>query len=168
MEQIEPPIIDELEYWRRRVAEMGRRSVFDTRHSDDDLAAVTAMQKQEIYPVLRGVLKPWYKMLIDFGCGYGRFASDLAEMIDGQVLAFDPLAELLQIAPPHDRVEYRLLELSRNLPIEDAMVDVAWCCLVLGTIHREDAFTRATEDLTRILKPGGLCFIVENISVSET
>lgn len=156
-----------LDYWRQRASRMGRRAVFDARHSDDELAAVTAMQKREIYPVLERLIRPWHHRLIDFGCGYGRFSGDLAELIDGRVLALDPVAEILRLAPPHPRVEYRLLDASGRVPAGDASADVVWCCLVFGTIHDDRALLRATGELARVLKPGGLCVVIENVSVKE-
>lgn len=161
------PVTAGVDYWRDRVAAMGKRAVFDSRHPEESLAAVTDMQKRVLYPVFERLLAPPHNLLVDFGCGYGRFSGDLAELIDGRVLAVDPVAELLRLAPAHPRVEYRLLDESGRVPVADAAVDIVWCCLVLGTLHEEGALRRAADELSRILRPSGLCFVVENTSVKH-
>lgn len=159
------PVASNIDYWRERVAVMGKRAVLDSRHPEESLAAVTELQKRVLYPVLESLLAPPHELLVDFGCGCGRFSGGLAELIEGRVLAVDPVAELLRLAPTHPRVEYRLLDESGRVPVADAAVDVVWCCLVLGTIHEDGALRRTTDELSRILRPGGLCLVVENISV---
>lgn len=75
-----------IEYWEQRARQYGRRSVIDIRHSEDELETVTKMQKKKIFPHLKRYLKGDEKLILDFGCGHGRFVSDLARITQGKVL----------------------------------------------------------------------------------
>jgi ubiquinone/menaquinone biosynthesis C-methylase UbiE len=140
----------------------GRRSVVNISHSDDELTKVTEMQKREIYPHFRASLNGCERIVLDFGCGYGRFTGDLADMTHGTAMGVDPVKDLLKMAPPHEGVEYRWMGEGR-VPASDNEVDIVWVCLVLGGL-RGDALSTAIGELDRVLKQGGLLFIVENTS----
>jgi ubiquinone/menaquinone biosynthesis C-methylase UbiE len=153
----EPPSIA---MWRERAEVLSARAVFNAGHSDAELADVTEMQRRELYPRLRTLLNGQEKLTLDFGCGTGRFSRDLADMLGGQVVAIDPVQRLLDLAPPHPRVEYRLMRAGR-IPLADGVADLIWICLVLGGVP-EDLFDQTVRELDRVLKPGGLVFMVEN------
>jgi hypothetical protein len=73
-----PFVID----WDSRVDELGAYSVIDSRHTPDEYEYVTRRQKEIIYPYFLSNLNGYEQSVLDFGCGAGRFTSDLAEMIN--------------------------------------------------------------------------------------
>jgi ubiquinone/menaquinone biosynthesis C-methylase UbiE len=64
------------------------------------------------------------------------------------------------MAPRAEGVTYRTMR-AGLIPVEDASMDVVWCCLVLGGIHG-GALDQAAQELIRVLRVGGLLFLVEN------
>jgi SAM-dependent methyltransferase len=150
-------------YWAARARAFGVRSVLNIGHTDAEVEAVTRMQREVLFPLLRERLRPGDKRLLDFGCGPGRFTRDLAALIDGTVLGVDPIPRYLDLAPKGERVAYRRLERG-VVPAPDASFDVVWICLVLGGILDAGELERTVREIGRVLKPGGLVFLVENTS----
>lgn len=66
------------------------------------------------------------------------------------------------LTPRHPSADYRLMA-DGQIPVETGTVDAAWICLVLGGIHGP-ALERTIEELRRVMRPGGLVFLVENTS----
>jgi ubiquinone/menaquinone biosynthesis C-methylase UbiE len=99
---------------------------------------------------------------LDFGCGPGRFTADLAAAIRGRAIGVDPIESLIHLAPRSPDVEY-LVSDGRRIPLPDASVDLAWVCLVLGGLADAHLAETAAE-LDRVMRPGGLLFVVENTS----
>jgi SAM-dependent methyltransferase len=149
-------------YWRKRVQAYGVRSVLNLTHSDSEYEQVTSMQERELFPVLRSFLNGSEQVGLDFGAGSGRFSVQLAELINGRILAVDPMERLLESAPKHPNVEYLVLD-KNKIPLERTSVDLVWVCLVLGGIH-ERALPGWIREITRVLRPGGLAFITESTS----
>ena len=149
-------------YWRKRVQSYGVRSVLNLSHGQGEYEQVTLMQIRELFPVLRSLLNGSEQVGLDFGAGSGRFSVQLADLINGRIIAVDPMEGLLQAAPKSPNVEYRVLDKDR-IPLDDASVDLTWVCLVLGGIH-ERALPGWVREIKRVLRPGGLAFITENTS----
>ncbi len=152
---------NDAEYWSARASEHGERAALHLGHAPEEVSRVTEMQKEILLPCLRSQLDGTEEVILDFGCGPGRFTASLAETIGGRAIGVDPTAELLRLAPAAPRVEYRLLEEGR-IPLPDASVDVVWSAIVLGCITREESVRLAASEIKRVLKPGGLFFLVEN------
>ena len=151
------------QYWETRAVAHGVRSVLDLRHADAEVESVTASQAGILFPLLQTCLEPGDRRLLDFGCGPGRFTCELAHLIGGTAMGADPIAHYLEIAPRAPMVEYRRLEGGR-MPVPDASFDVVWICVVLGGIVTRRELKRIVREITRVLKPGGLLFMVENTS----
>lgn len=149
-----------LQYWENRVRIYGPRSVLHVAHANEDIEEITRMQEREIFPHFRSQLNGHEKIVLDFGCGPGRFTVQLAEMIHGQAIGLDPMRELLQGAPKSPNVKYRCVR-SKTLPFADNSFDVIWCCLVMGGIAQPE---ETIVELCRVLRPKGLVFLVENTS----
>lgn len=150
------------EYWERRARQLGPRSVLNSGHPDSDYDAVTEKQKRELYPHLVRLLRGDEKLVVDFGCGPGRFTRDLAALTGGRAIGLDIVRTYLHLAPRDERVDYRLMgEGAIDLP--DGCADVVWVCLVLGAIAAP-TLSRSVAEITRVLKSGGLLFLVENTS----
>lgn len=150
-----------ISYWEERARKLGARAVCNIGHDDSEFNAVTERQLSTLLPLLDQQLCGEEKLAVDFGCGSGRFTLHLADRVKDRVVAVDPVASLIALAPPHERVEYHLLGDGR-IPVSDASADIVWVCLVLGTITDRDALTRSVNEIERVLAPGGLLFLVEN------
>lgn len=149
-----------LRYWKGRVREHGPRSVINLAHQDID--AVTAMQEREIFPYLSAQLRGDERHLLDFGCGSGRFCVQLSKLIGNRrVTGVDPMQKLLDAAPRTNLVSYDLLHTKPTvkIPAPDNSVDVIWSCLVMGAVKEPE---QTIQEMQRVLRPGGLVFLVEN------
>lgn len=89
---------DSIRYWEKRAKKYGARSVLNIGHSKEEIDAVTNMQKQILYPLFKGLLNGQEKVVLDFGCGTGRFTRDLGALIQGMAIGIDPIDHLLSIA----------------------------------------------------------------------
>jgi ubiquinone/menaquinone biosynthesis C-methylase UbiE len=152
-----------MEYWKHRANQLGERAVFNVGHSEEELSAVTEMQKSVLYPRFREALDGSERTVLDFGCGTGRFTPDLAEMVGGTAIGLDPIQDLLDLAPRHEAVTYRTLR-PEHIPLPDASMDAIWICIVLGGITNEDELRVTAAELERVRRPGGLLFLAENTS----
>jgi SAM-dependent methyltransferase len=83
-----------------------------------------------------------------------------AEAVHGTAMGFDPVKELLELAPQVDNVSFRQIE-KNHISRPDNSFDVVWCCLVLGGI-RGSALSKCINEICRVLRPDGLLFLVEN------
>lgn len=155
-------ILSPIEYWEERAKQYGKWSVINIGHSEDEVEIVTKMQKERIFPILRTCLNGNEKIILDFGCGPGRFIIDLAKIINGKAIGIDPIKYLLDMAPKNENVEY-ILSKEGEIPLADYSIDIVWSCSVLGGI-KGDTLNRSVKEINRVLKFNGLLFIVENTS----
>jgi SAM-dependent methyltransferase len=149
-------------YWQRRVRRHGARAVFNLGYEPEQLDAVTRRQKEILFPLLRQQLRGDEGTLLDLGCGPGRFTVALAELFGGRAIGVDPMRELLDLAPAHAAVEYRVQKSPGRIPLADKSIDVVWVCLVLGVITNETELQSTIAEIKRVLRPNGLLFLVEN------
>ncbi len=150
-------------YWEHRARKYGKRAVLNIGHSEKEIEEVTQKQKQILYPALRSQLNGTEKIVLDLGCGPGRFTADIAHLIDGKAIGIDPIRRFLKIAPLDARVEYRLLS-GGGIPCGDESVDIVWVCLVLGGLTELTELRNSISEIGRVLKRGGLLFLIENTS----
>jgi SAM-dependent methyltransferase len=151
-----PPI----QQWHDRAREHGVRAVFNLGHGPEEMARVTEGQRAVLLPLLRARLRGDERMVLDLGCGPGRFTPALADLTHARVIGMDPIPRLLELAPRHSDVEYRVMS-EAQIPLPSSSVDVAWICLVLGGVHGL-TLERTVAEVRRVLRPGGLVFLVEN------
>jgi SAM-dependent methyltransferase len=138
-------------------------AVLNLGYAEGDYDTITEQQKSEIYPHFLECLRGDEHCILDFGCGPGRFTKDLAGMVGGRAIGVDPIESLLRMAPQGDLVEYKVMK-EGEIPLENGHVDVVWSCLVLGVLHDAKAFERSTKEIARVLRTGGLLFLVDNTS----
>lgn len=151
----------DLEHWEDLARKHGTRAVYHLGHSEAELDSVTRYQMETLFPILRRHLRGDERVLLDFGSGPGRFTPALAELLNGRAIGVDPIQRFLDMAPRTDRVEYRLLENGR-IPLADQSVDVVWISLVLTAIPEDSVLRQSVAEVERVLRPGGLLFLVEN------
>ncbi len=153
-------------YWERRARRHGRRSVLNIAHEDAEYEQITSWQKSILFPLLQAQLNGSERVVLDFGCGPGRFTPGLARLVGGRAIGVDPIGALLELAPADPRAEYRLLRHGR-IPVTDHSVDLLWICLVLGVI-RGRKLHDTLQELRRVVAPGGLVFLVENTTAKPS
>jgi SAM-dependent methyltransferase len=149
-----------LDYWRSRVRKFGQRSVINVDHSVDDFERVKKRDQEELFPVLSKLLNGRERLILDFGCGSGRFTADLAEQIKGKAIGIDPTKELIQLAIPSKIVTFQVMK-EGEIPLGDQSVDAIWIYAVLGGING-NALNKSVANIQRVLKDNGLLFITEN------
>ena len=93
---------------------------------------------------------------LDIGCGGGFLAEEFARL-GLIVVGVDPSAVSIEVASQHAAassltIDYRVGP-GEQLPVEDCMFDVAYCCDVLEHVSDLD---RVVSETARVLKPGGL------------
>lgn len=119
-------------------------------------------QTARIQSLIMTRLKPtdFFRDAIDFGCGYGRFISTLANYC-GHIWAID-LAEsfLGRIGANHPNVT----PVKANWPVklECPQADLLWASLVFQHITDPALFATVTMQLSKALKPGARVLIVDN------
>lgn len=118
------------------------------------------MQREKLFPLLRAQLRGHERLVLDYGCGSGRFTVELADIVRGRAIGVDPTEQLIEIAPTSPTVEYHVLRQAK-LPLPDASVDVVWICLVLGCIP-DERLALSIDELRRVMCFDGLVFLVEN------
>ena len=118
-----------------------------------------ALVKQVLPPSLETIV-------VDVGCGTGRFTHPFAERFTGRVIGIDPSAKMLEGArnkPTNGRVEFRQAP-AEQLPLDDGSADVVFMSMML---HHLDDRARAARESRRVLRRGG-CLCVRNSTRDST
>lgn len=150
-------------YWRDRARELGARAVVNLDHPPEEaLDDVSAGHRAALYPLLTAELTGAERVVLDLGCGTGRFTRDLAGLVGGRAVGVDPVAELLALAPADERVDHRLMVEGR-LPVDDDAVDVVFTSLVLGGITGA-VLDGTIAEMRRVLRANGLLFLSESVA----
>lgn len=99
-------------------------------------------------------------LIVDVGCGTGRFSRPLAERFDTRVIGIDPSQNMLEIA--RNKANERDVEFveaaAEAVPLPDGCADVVFMSMILH--HLVDR-ARAAQECRRLLRPGG-CLCVRN------
>lgn len=98
-------------------------------------------------------------VILDYGCGQGRLASQLVELGYVNVLGIDSSAEMIRIA----REEVPDAGFAENdgerIPCGDRSVDAILLFAVLTCIRADAAQKNLLREFKRILRPGGLLLV---------
>jgi len=105
------------------------------------------------------------KVVLDAGCGSGKFSAAIARLGAAKVIGMDIGEKGLDFAreqarkvPYGDRLDYRLGSLL-DIPLDDASVDIVWSN---GVIHHTLGYERCIEEFARVTRPGGHLFLYVN------
>jgi ubiquinone/menaquinone biosynthesis C-methylase UbiE len=150
-------------FWRNRAAKYGSRAVINMACGDNDLSELTEKHQRIIFPLFKSLIEPRDKIALDFGCGAGRFTAEVARALHGKAIGMDVVRSLLDLAPPARDVEYHLIS-EAQIPLADQSMDVAWIFGVLGGITERKILGETVFEIERVLRPGGLLFLIENTS----
>jgi len=147
------------EYWPSRMKEHGKTYVaFENREEEFDLQFKAFWEAISTY-VPRG------GRVLDFGCGIGRFAlalSGIAEKYDG----VDLNEGALQHAPDIENASFSYLEEDR-LPFDDDTFDGSVALTVIQHIVEDAAFQLWTSEISRVVKPGGWFFVIDDPQLNK-
>ncbi len=138
-------------FWETTGYDRAFRGSFGGYMTDVEAAALERLMGQERVP-----------LLLDLGCGHGRFLRWLAPRA-ARLLGLDRSARLLQIAAgalaeaPLAVPCGLLFGSAQELPLADASVDRITCVRVLQHLPDQD---RALAEACRVLKPGGTLILV--------
>ena len=97
-------------------------------------------------------------LLLDLGCGTGKFALPLAEQLGVSVIGVDPSQKMLQEAARHSR--------SRHVTYREGSAEaiplgahVAALIFMSNAIHHVTSLDEALREMWRVLQPQGVVFI---------
>ena len=94
------------------------------------------------------------QLIVDVGCGTGRFSKPLADRFAAKVIGIDPSQRMLAVARTrraNGRVEFMLAPAER-LPLADRSTDLVFMSMVLHHLPDKGA---AARECSRILRAGG-------------
>ena len=95
------------------------------------------------------------RLIVDLGCGTGRFTQALADRFQASAIGIDPSQRMLAVALAKlgngDRVQF-LQASSENLPLADRCCDMIFMSMVLHHVGDRPAMAR---ECRRILRVGG-------------
>jgi ubiquinone/menaquinone biosynthesis C-methylase UbiE len=96
-------------------------------------------------------------LIVDVGCGTGRFSQPLANRFKARVIGVDPSQKMLEVARrklQSDRVEFRHAP-ADSLPLTQGSADIVFMSMVF---HHLDDTSAAARDCRRVLdKHGRVC-----------
>ncbi|MEQ8667402.1 MAG: class I SAM-dependent methyltransferase [Rhodospirillales bacterium] len=105
------------------------------------------------------------KVILDAGCGSGKFSHALARFGAKKVIGIDIGERGLAFARKQqakvdygDRVDFRYGS-TFDIPLEDESIDLVWSN---GVIHHTLNYEKCVEEFYRVLKPGGTLFLHVN------
>jgi len=153
---------DPLEYWKTRATAHGPRSVLNLAHPPENYDLVTRLQAESLFPIFFSTISTPDPLVLDYGCGSGRFTNLLARESKATVIGSDITAALLRFAT-HDDQTFFVQTDESSTPFVDCVFDAIWVYSVLGGIP-DETVTHVFEELGRVLRQGGTLFLVENTS----
>lgn len=99
------------------------------------------------------------KKILDLGCGTGPFLAYLASRGFQNLYGVEPDATLIKHVPSGIIAEIKNCG-AQNIAFEDCTFDVVFCYGVLHYLKGLDSFEASCNEIYRVLKPGGLVFIM--------
>ncbi len=150
-----------LEYWESRSRKFGARAVLNLGIKKGQEEDFRKKQMNIIFPHLKKIIQQ-KDVVLDYGCGVGRFTVALQKLSEGKVVGVDPIQRFLDMAPKAKNVSYLKLK-NGVLPLADDSMDIIFICLVLGGIPNCE-IDFALKEIRRVLKNDGEICLVENTS----
>jgi len=103
-------------------------------------------------------LQPGWHVL-DIGCGVGTWSRRIADH-GTLVVGADFSAEMIMMATPASGVEF-MVGSAQDLDLPDGSIDLALSVTVLQHITSDGELQHALANIHRMIKPGGLFFVIE-------
>lgn len=99
--------------------------------------------------------------VLDFGCGYGRISNELTECGYTDVTGVDPSFAMIERGSQAFPGLPLLQSDGFDLPFDENVFDVVVICAVLTCLPSLEERGRASAEITRVLKPGGIVHLSE-------
>ena len=147
------------EYWPERLKEEGAEYVGSRKNTDKQWSAFNEA-------LLRAVGDTEPGLILDFGCGVGRFAETALALADKYV-GVDINEGAFQYAPKNPHAEFVGLP-GEEIPFEAGHFDSAMSLTVLQHIVDPDQFKNWTSEISRVVKPGGYFYIIDDATQGKT
>lgn len=150
--------------WSERVRLYGpeRAASNVSNRTPEMVAAFDRVQREAVRPLLVAQREEGDTLALDYGCGTGRWSATLAALF-GECVAMDPTPEIIAAAcanSPGSSIRFLRMDGGR-VPLADGAAGVVFSALVLNTILSESMLDATVRELGRVLRPGGLLFIVD-------
>lgn len=114
----------------------------------------------EVFTFLKSLLKTKKPLILDLGCGTGISTRQLAKV--GSVIGCDPDLRMLEAAKKMGNQRYEVGS-ANKLPFDDSMFDAV---TAFSAFHWFDD-RKSIAEIKRVLKPGGLIFIVNKTGIKS-
>lgn len=153
--------------WEARARRLGARAVGYYRWDETEFRQETDAWWQRLYTHLESSDAGNDQVILDFGCGAGRFGARLAE--EGyRVIGVDISSTLLNLATDQTQCGLELVQIApgETLPFPAGAFDVLWANTVLQHVPQE-LFTTVVSELRRVLRPRALLILCENTEQSK-
>lgn len=99
--------------------------------------------------------------VLDFGCGYGRIANELAECGYANVTGIDPSSAMIERGHRmYPNLSIMCLE-NFGLPFDDGSFDAVVACAVLTCIPSQNEREGVISEIMRVLRPDGFFHVSE-------
>jgi 2-polyprenyl-3-methyl-5-hydroxy-6-metoxy-1,4-benzoquinol methylase len=156
--------------WSERARRYGRRCVLSLRIPEDQFDVMTQWQAGKLFPLLRKQLAHKSLSVLDYGCGCGRFSSDLLAVTEaGKYVGYDPCLELIEMArlkSNDSRMTFFTGSSGTFFENSFATFDLVWIMSVLGGIEKAE-LAKTARGIASVIKPGGLLFLAEDTSSGD-
>ena len=124
----------------------------------DSVAPVKSFTNEIAWPQWRRFVAP-AAAILDVGCGYGRTCSQLADAGYRNLIGVDISLKMIERGKAErPDLDLRFLA-SDTLPFLDDSFDAVCLIAVLTCIPSNSGQRRLTEEICRVLKPGGVLFV---------
>lgn len=100
------------------------------------------------------------KRIMDLGCGHGPFLSYFWSEGYRSLGAIEPDPKLTKSIPSHIKADIKHCK-AEKIDFPDASFDAVWVYGVLHHLKGLDAYRACCDEIKRVLKPGGVAFILE-------
>lgn len=114
----------------------------------------------EVFTFLKTLLKTKKPLILDLGCGTGISTRQLAKV--GSVIGCDPDLRMLEAAKKMSNQKYEVGSADK-IPFGDSIFDVV---TAFAAFHWFDD-RKSIAEIKRVLKPGGLIFIVNKTGIKS-
>lgn len=140
-------------YWRQRASMQGRKYVVRSMKNGKDQ---TKRLKRFIIAEMGGTR---YDTVLDFGCGWGRFAPLLAAHC-GRYLGVDLVGEFRDDVPAN--ASFQRADYPVKIDADDGSIDLVVALLVLQHITSDDWLAEIGGELRRVMRKGAKIVIVDD------